>query len=466
MEKQIDIVVIGAGLTGLSTAHFLNKKQASFVVLEQSNRVGGAIQTGQENGFIYEKGPSTGVMNNETVKEIFDDLHSYCSLEWASNAVNKRFILKNNRWYPLPDGILSGITTPLFRWSDKIRLLGEPFRKAGNNPNETLTQLVARRMGKSFLDYAVDPFVSGVYAGDTDYLIPRFALPKLYNLEQKYGSFIGGSVKMQLEKRKSKAPKAPKQPHRIFSAKGGLSHLINALMQSAGEDHFLLGVQDLRIVPTTNHSFEITGHLPQGEELHIKANHVITTTGSSSLDSLLPFVEKHLMANITNMAYAKVVQVAIGFTHWDYKPLDGFGGLIPSKEKKQILGVLYPSAFLSDRAPQGGALLSVFLGGTRHPEVYDMDDETIFQLIESSLKEWYHMASFHPSLFRIFRYREAIPQYGADCEARFTLLDRLHEQYPTLHIGGNLRGGIGMADRMKQGKQLADEVIASIGITF
>jgi oxygen-dependent protoporphyrinogen oxidase len=95
-----------------------------------------------------------------------------------------------------------------------------------------------------------------------------------------------------------------------------------------------------------------------------------------------------------------------------------------------------------------------------------MDDETIFQLIESSLKEWYHMASFHPSLFRIFRYREAIPQYGADCEARFTLLDRLHEQYPTLHIGGNLRGGIGMADRMKQGKQLADEVIASIGITF
>lgn len=459
MELQTDILVVGAGLTGLTTAHYLHKNNRSFFVVEQATHVGGAIQTGEANGFIFEKGPSTGVMNNEIVRELFDDLTSFCSLEWAANSVNKRFILKNNRWQPLPSGLLGGITTPLFKFSDKLRLLTEPFRKPGTNPNETLDQLVKRRMGKSFLDYAVDPFILGVYAGDPSYLVPRFALPKLYQLEQNYGSFIGGSVKMQMEKRKSKETRAPKQPHRIFSAKGGLRQLTHALMKSAGEERFLLGVQNLSLKPTENNRFKAEGTLSNGEKVCIQANHIITTTGASSLHELLPFVEGSLLNNITNLLYAKVVQVAVGFNHWVGTPIDGFGGLIPFKENKLLLGVLYPSAFLSNRAPSDGALLSVFLGGVRHAEVYDLSDEAIFQLVGSSLKEWMGLKSFNPDLFQVFRYQEAIPQYGADCEARFITLDRLQQQFPTLHIGGNLRGGIGMADRIKQGKQLAGEIL-------
>jgi oxygen-dependent protoporphyrinogen oxidase len=459
MELQTDILVVGAGLTGLTTAHYLQKNNRSFLVVEQASHVGGAIQTGEENGFIFEKGPSTGVMNNEIVREVFDDLSSLCTLEWAANSVNKRFILKNNRWQPLPNGVLGGITTPLFKFSDKLRLLTEPFRKPGTNPNETLDQLVKRRMGKSFLDYAVDPFILGVYAGDPSYLVPRFALPKLYQLEQNYGSFIGGSVKMQLEKRKLKEKKPPKQPHRIFSAKGGLHNLTHALMKSAGEEKFLLGIQQLSLVPTDNNHFKAEGILPNGEKILIQANQIITTTGASSLHSLLPFVENHLLNNITNLRYAKVVQVAVGFNHWLGTPIDGFGGLIPSKENKQLLGVLYPSAFLSHRAPVGGALLSIFLGGVRHPEVFDMPDDAIRHLIGTSLQEWMGLKSFNPDLFQVFRYQEAIPQYGADCEARFITLDRLQQQFPSLHIGGNLRGGIGMADRIKQGKQLANEIL-------
>lgn len=459
MELNTDIVVVGAGLTGLTTAHYLQKYKQSFLVIEQAKQIGGAIQTGEENGFIYEKGPSTGVMNNEIVREVFEDLKAYCSLEWAANSVNRRFILKNNRWRSLPSGVIGGITTPLFRFSDKIRLLGEPFRKPGTNPNETLDQLVKRRMGKSFLEYAIDPFILGVYAGDPSYLVPRFALPKLYNLEQKYGSFIGGSVKMQLEKRKSGEKRQPKQPHRIFSAKEGLSHLTHALMQSGGEEKFMLGIQHITIMPAEGSHFYVKGVLPDGEDLLIQANQVITTTGASSLNGLLPFIEPSFIQSITNLLYAKVVQVAVGFNRWEGPVIDGFGGLIPSKEGKLVLGVLYPSAFLSKRAPEGGALLSVFLGGVRHPEVYNMDDEAIYQLVETSLQEWMGLASFHPDLFRVFRYQEAIPQYGADCEARFIALDRLEHQYPNLHIGGNLQGGIGMADRIKQGKQLAEKAI-------
>ena len=58
---------------------------------------------------------------------------------------------------------------------------------------ESVGALAERRLGRSFVDYAVDPFLSGVYAGDPYKLPTRLALPKLYNLEQHYGSFIKGA---------------------------------------------------------------------------------------------------------------------------------------------------------------------------------------------------------------------------------------------------------------------------------
>jgi protoporphyrinogen/coproporphyrinogen III oxidase len=118
------------------------------------------------------------------------------------------------KWEPLPSGIIKGITTPLFTFPDKLRLLGEPFRKKGENPNETLADLVLRRMGKSFLDYAIDPFILGIYSGDPAKLVTKFAFPKLYRLEQDYGSFIKGALKKAKEPKTEREKKATKE---IFS---------------------------------------------------------------------------------------------------------------------------------------------------------------------------------------------------------------------------------------------------------
>ncbi|MEI7504778.1 MAG: protoporphyrinogen oxidase, partial [Paludibacter sp.] len=191
-ETTTDVVVLGAGLTGLTTAHYLKKANKNFIVLEKQNRVGGVIQSKQEDGFLLEEGPNTGVVGNATVVELFEDLAGRCELELGGENVKKRFILKNGQWEHLPQGLKDAINTPLFSLKDKFRILGEPFRPAGKNPHENLASFVKRRMGASFLNYAIDPFIIGVYAGDPNYLIPKYALPKLYDLEQKYGSLIGG----------------------------------------------------------------------------------------------------------------------------------------------------------------------------------------------------------------------------------------------------------------------------------
>ncbi|MDP4208693.1 MAG: protoporphyrinogen oxidase [Bacteroidota bacterium] len=455
IQIETDILVIGAGLTGLTTAFYLNKAGKNFMVAEVKPVAGGVIQTIEQDGFIFEKGPNTGVLGNDLAVELFDDLGEACQLEIAGKSVNKRYILKDGRWEALPSGVLGGIVTPLFTFADKLRLLGEPFRKPGTNPNETLAELVRRRMGKSFLDYAVDPFILGVYAGDPTYIVPKYALPKLYNLEQKYGSFIGGSVKQAREKKKLGI--VSRATREIFSVKGGLSNLTKALYQSAGESKFLLGISDLSVQPVHG-GFVVVGVDADKNEMIVKAKKVISTVGAHRLKTMMNFLPEEFYKPIVNLQYAKVVQVSLGFKQWDGMKLDGFGGLIPHKENRQVLGVLFPSAFFPDRAPEGGAMLSVFMGGVRRPDIYDMPDEEIRRIVDKEIKSLMGLKEFNPDIFHISRYKHAIPQYGADCAERFDAVEKAQEKYPGLIIAGNLRNGIGMADRIQQGRQLADAV--------
>ncbi|MFA5535385.1 MAG: protoporphyrinogen oxidase, partial [Mariniphaga sp.] len=246
-REKAKIAIAGAGLSGLTTAFYLKKAGVDFQVFDKNEKPGGVIQTHNENGFTYESGPNTGVLSRPEAAELFEELTNDCSLEIANEAAKARWIWKKDKWVPLPSGLAGGITTPLFSFADKLRILGEPFRKKGNNPNESLAQLVLRRMGKSFLDYAIDPFILGIYSGDPGKLVTRYAFPKLYRLEQDYGSFIKGSVKKARELKTERDKKATKE---IFSAKNGLSNLIHALTKNIGEDRITLNYKDLHFRKT------------------------------------------------------------------------------------------------------------------------------------------------------------------------------------------------------------------------
>lgn len=463
-SAPISTLIIGSGLTGLSTAHFLKKEGVDFLVLDKNHHAGGVIQTFTENGFTYETGPNTGVLGSSEMVELFEDLEGSCQLETANEGANKRYILKNGQWEPLPAGIMAGIKTPLFTTKDKLRLLGEPFRRRGKNPHETLSALVKRRMGQSFLDYAIDPFIIGVYAGDPELLVPKYALPKLYNLEQTYGSFIGGAIKKQFQK---KTEDEKKITRKVFSAKGGLSNLVNALCKQTGQENILLGIKGLRVQPgkslpaeTKNQpsAFRISYQM-QGTEHTILADNVIFTGGSFELKEVFPFIPGSEMDKLTHLKYARVVEVTLGFRNWKGIVLDGFGGLIPSKEKRDILGVLYMSTLFEDRAPEGGALLTVFMGGIRRPDIAEMTDEQIRQTVGREIADLMKLPEFSPDLFKITRYDYAIPQYDIKSGQRFSTISALEKRYPGLILGGNMRDGIGMADRVKQGKSLAMQAV-------
>ena len=457
--EKTEVLVVGAGLTGLTTAYQLSKSGKKVHIVEQRKRVGGQIQTFCEDGFVFESGPTTGSVSTPEVAELMSDLtissDGKCLLETAPDSSKRRLIWKGDRFHDLPSGPLSAISTPLFRFSDKIRILGEPWRKKGTDPDESVGRLACRRLGKSFVDYAVDPFLSGVYAGDPDTLITRYALPKLYNLEQNYGSFIRGSIAKANEPKTDRDRLATKK---VFSAVGGLSQIPEAEADAIGHEHISLGVKNVQVKPS-NEGWLTTFVDNMGQSRQLLSHYVVTTCGAYCLPELLPFVGKEQMDAIASLHYAPVMEVAVGVRNdWggDYR---AFGGLVPTCEHKKILGILFPSSCFQGRAPQGGVLFSYFMCGVKQPELLDLSDKEIEYYV---LKYFHEMLKFpskvEPDLIRIFRHKRAIPQYEVTSGARFAAVQHLQKQYPGLIVGGNLRDGIGMAHRITQAAKIAAEI--------
>ena len=463
MEYSTDIVVVGAGITGLTTGFYLHQANQDFLIIDNRDYPGGVIHTEKCGDFVYETGPNTGVLGSLEAVKLFEQLHGQqaltnaYALEKASTAAKKRFIVKGGKPNIMPMSIGKGISTKLFTFKDKLRLLGEPFRKRGTDPNETLAQFVVRRMGQSFLDYAINPFISGVYAGDPGMLVTKYAFPKLYNLEQNYGSLIGGSIKIGKVKKKEKEqnPDLKKVTRETFSADDGLSNLAYGVYNRIGEGRFILSAQKA-VVSKTDNGFEVS-FVKNGERSTIKCRRVVNTAGAYAFPELFPFVDDEDKKVISALKYSSVIECAVGFEKWEGIPLDGFGCLVPQKENRRILGALYMSTLFKNRAPKDGALLGIFMGGIRHLDYLDLSDTEIKNIVAEELSEIFKLKEFTPDLLKVMRHRNAIPQYQADTQQRIETIEKLEHQFPGLIVGGNMIGGIGMADRIKQGVQLAEK---------
>jgi oxygen-dependent protoporphyrinogen oxidase len=450
--KQIDTIIIGAGLTGLSTGFFLKNKNEDFLILEEKGRAGGAIKTIKTEGFCVETGPNTGTLSTTEIVEFFDMLDE-CELEVAKEGAKKRLIWKNGKWSPLPYNLTTAIFTPLFSLKDKFRILFEPFRKRAKTPFESVAQLTRRRLGKSFFEYAIDPFISGIYAGDPEKLITKFALPKLYNLEYTYGSLILGGVKKsnvhktELEKRANR---------KIFSVKGGLSNLINNLTSEIGSQNIELNVSSI-IVKKLENSYLVKFKTNSGEE-EVKCKNLVSTIPAYRVGEVFPFIKVDNLSKIKDLLYPKVVEVVVGYKKWTKKKLDAFGGLVPAKENEDVLGALFLSSIFDSRAPKNAEMITYFIGGVRKPHLTEKSDDEIKQLISNYSIKMFGMKISDEDLVHITRHDKAIPQYTMSSKERFEAIEKIEQEHKGLYIRGNIINGISMADRVKQSKMISEMI--------
>ena len=192
---HVDIAIIGAGISGLSAAHFLTQHGLRIAIWERENRAGGVIGTVKRNGFLAERGPNSVLDTSPALRRLIDEVGLSESVVNPGDAAKNRYIVRGGQLQALPTSPLSFLNNRLFSARAKIRLLAEPFIKPSpEDADESLAQFTRRRLGEEFLDYAVDPFVAGVFAGRADMLSVRSAFPKLHRLEQEYGSLLRGAV--------------------------------------------------------------------------------------------------------------------------------------------------------------------------------------------------------------------------------------------------------------------------------
>ncbi len=193
--ERVDVVVVGAGISGLATAFHLQRRGHAVRVLEAAPRAGGVIGSHRRDGVLYETGPNSTLDTTPLIGALLDAAGIAAERLDATAAAARRYVLRGGRLAPLPTSPGAFLATPLFSIGAKLALAREPFiAPAPPDREETVAAFVRRRLGDEFLDYAIEPFVAGIYAGDPDQLSVQAAFPRLHALEQRYRSLIRGQI--------------------------------------------------------------------------------------------------------------------------------------------------------------------------------------------------------------------------------------------------------------------------------
>lgn len=454
MAKKI--VVIGAGVAGLSAAWQLKQHGFDVTVLEACPEVGGAMKTLKKDGFLAETGPNTIMETSPRVTEIITALGLDDEKEYGDDSSNIRYVVKDKKPVPLPTAPGAFLSTHLFSVKAKLRVMKELFTPGWDNRyEENLAQFVLRRLGKEFLDYAINPFVSGVYAGMPEHLSVKHALPKLYALEQRYGSLIKGTIQGARERKRN--PEKSKQSARMFSFKSGLSIFPHTLEKALG-GRVMLNAPVSKLT-TFENGWEIFYPLNEKEE-SVTADMVLYAGSATKLPALtLNGAVPPEFAMMQEIYHPPVSVLTLGFKREQVKhSLKGFGVLIPAAEKFSILGTLFSSTLFSRRAPEGHVALTVFAGGARVPEVAKLPKD---KLIEVSLKELDILLGVkgNPVIDFHSYWEHAIPQYDVGHGRFKDALDQMEAKHRGLYFTGNYRFGISAADSIKYGQEMADRII-------
>jgi len=453
---MVDVIIIGAGISGLSTAHWLREKGVKIKIIEAASQPGGSVKSILKNSFIFDMGPNSALETTPLVREMAENLDIGSEMIYASEHAKNRYILKQGRLISLPTNPVSFLKTDLFSWPAKLRLLREPLVSAGNlGYEESIADFVRRRLGKEFLDYAIDPFVSGVTAGDPEKLSVKSAFPKLYDLEEKYGSILMGAVKGAKERKKR--VEASKQSAQLFNFKGGLQQLTDALASQLNQ----VSQYQSPVIEIDQQQKNYQVKIADGETLTGRA--VLSTIPAFQLSDLINFEGKPEKKHFAAINYPSVLVLYLGYHLKDIgRSLDGFGFLIPSHERKKFLGAIWSSTIFPNRAPKDYASFTLFVGGARK----DLKRESIGQnMIQEIVDEFQQIMDIdgQPVLQESKFWSKAIPQYNLDHHLHENVFADIEKYNQGFFISGNYRGGISFGDCIKNSKINADRILTFLG---
>ncbi len=449
------VAVIGGGISGLTLAYVLISKNEDLevTVYEADDRAGGKIWSEKTDGFLCEKGPNGFLDNKPRTLELCKSL----GIDPLSSNANskKRFIFSDNELKALPESPGSFIKSDLLTWGGKLRLILELIATKGP-ADETVADFIIRRLGKEALEKLIDPMCSGIYAGDPYNMSIKSCFPRIKELEQEYGSLIKAMIKIKKQRKKEQGGEVSAAPGgNLTSFFDGAQTITDSLADKLG-NRLKLG-SPIESITRENDIYHLRTH---GETA--AADIVVLATPAYAAAGMLRELDSGLSATLTTIPYPHVSVVCFGYKKEQVAhALNGFGFLIPHKEKRRILGNLWDSSIFPNRASEGHVLLRSMIGGEKNPGVASLDDSQLVTIVHDELNSILGIKS-DPEMVKVYRWDKAIPQYLLGHNAVLGSIDNTLQKHPGLYVTGNAYNGIGINDCIESGYKLADKILASI----
>ena len=454
---DLDVAIIGGGISGLSGLHFLKKSKPNLSVqlYEADDRLGGTIGTDHNSGYSFDWGPNGFLDREPLTLQLCDELGLNDQLERANDRVSNRYILRKGRLRAVPMSPISFLTSDILSLKGRFRVMTEPFAK-GPRPDvdETVYDFVKRRIGREAADYLVQPMVSGVYGGLADRLSLKSTFKIMHEMESEYGSLfkamIARAKKARKEGRKSGGPSGP--GGWLTSFKGGLNAIINRFEVLYGES-IRTGCSVENITRSDN-QFIITFNNGDSRT----ARQIILALPAYRAATILYELSQKLSQALESIPYAPIAVVCLGYPREAVAhSLNGFGFLVPRKENRHILGSLWTSSIFDNRAPEGHVQLRTMLGGDGDYQSINLSDDELISRTADDLGEILGVRG-EADTTKVYRWSRGIPQFRI---GHAVILERIEQEIKAIgniYVTGNAYYGIGLNDCVVQSKKVVEQI--------
>ncbi|MCS7159638.1 MAG: protoporphyrinogen oxidase [Gemmatales bacterium] len=457
-----DIVIVGAGISGLSLAFRLHQMRPDWrlVILEASSRPGGTIWTEHEQGFVVEYGPNGFLANKTSTLQLLHDLNLDSELISANPTARYRYVFDGQQLHRLPSGLWSLLTFPLLSWSSKWAIVTERWRRRPAPADEESVQdFISRRTDTATGQLLGPLLVTGIYAGDATRLSMAACFPRIVEMERNCGSVTAGFVQAA-GKRKHQARREG-QPYvrgsQLFSLRTGLRSLIETLA-SRLQPFLVLNTPVRRIECASEASppFRWKTLCDQG---YFLSQQVVLTCPAYVQAELLRSLDVSLADTVAAIPYVPIAVIALGYaTHQLGRHYKGFGYLALADAPTSLLGCQWCSSIFPYRAPPDHVLMRYMAGGSRQPSILDRSDKELVDIADQEARRLFNIRG-SPVYARVLRWLRAIPQYVLGHLTRLQLIQEALQRFPGLYLAGNAYRGVSLNDCTEQAVLLSEKIV-------